>query len=241
VPRSNNRVFTDVSLSPTKWLIFSNDLSIIVQNAFPAIPLLRADGTGLSSDFQRRNRFYIETASATLRVVPAWDLGLGYSYQQNNLTTYMAFQNDSAVGYVVNEPAVPYKQISQSYWGETSYTVKQRLGLNLRLTYNSARSGMRPDVNPNDAAQLGNLGLIQSGTFDPTALFPSALGNLQLGATQVSQVIVPQWIGQSKVSYEFPSKFEGGLIFYYGSYRDFYNPDLNGVLRTFNVYVGRSW
>jgi len=241
VPRSNNRVFTDVSLSPTKWLIFSNDLSIIVQNAFPAIPLLRADGTGLSSDFQRRNRFYIETASATLRVVPAWDLGLGYSYEQNNLTTYMAFQNDSAVGYVVNEPAVPYKQISQSYWGETSYTVKQRLGLNLRLTYNSARSGMRPDVNPNDAAQLGNLGLIQSGTFDPTALFPSALGNLQLGATQVSQVIVPQWIGQSKVSYEFPSKFEGGLIFYYGSYRDFYNPDLNGVLRTFNVYVGRSW
>jgi hypothetical protein len=161
----------------------------------------------------------------------------------------MAFQNDSAVGYVVNEPAVPYKQISQTYWGESTYTVKQHLGLNLRLTYNSARSGMRPDVNPNDAALLGNASLIQQGTcesgtpppcFDPV-LFQQALGNLQLGATQVSEVIVPQWIGQSKAYYLFPHKFEGGLIFYYGSYRDQLNPNLNGVLRTFNVYVGRSW
>jgi len=85
---------------------------------------------------------------------------------------------------------------------------------------------MRPDVNPADAAQLGNLGLLQSGTFDTTALFPSALGNLQLGANQVSQVIVPEWIGQTKVEYQFPRKFEGGLIFYYGSYRDYWNPDL---------------
>ena len=52
--------------------------------------------------------------------------------------------------------------------------------------------------------------------------------------------MVPQWIGQSKVYYIFPRNFEGGLI-YYGSYRDYWNPNLNGVLRTFNVYVGRSW
>jgi predicted CXXCH cytochrome family protein len=240
VPQSNNRVFADVSLTPTKWLVFTNDTSIILQNAFAAIPLLRSDGTGLASDFQRHNRFYTDTASATLRFVPSWNLGLGYSYQQNNLTTYMAFQNDSAVGYVVNEPAVPYKQISQTYWGESTYTVKQRLGLNLRLTYNSARSGMRPDVNPGDAALLGNASLIQQGIFDPV-LFQQALGNLQLGATQVSQVMVPQWIGQSKAYYLFPHKFEGGLIFYYGSYRDYWNPNLNGVLRTFNVYVGRSF
>jgi predicted CXXCH cytochrome family protein len=240
VPQSNNRVFADVSLTPTKWLVFTNDTSIILQNAFAAIPLLRSDGTGLASDFQRRNRFYTDTASATLRFVPSWNLGLGYSYQQNNLTTYMAFQNDSAVGYVVNEPAVPYKQISQTYWGESTYTVKQRLGLNLRLTYNSARSGMRPDVNPGDAALLGNASLIEQGIFDPV-LFQQALGNLQLGATQVSQVIVPQWIGQSKAYYLFPHKFEGGFIFYYGGYRDYWNPNLNGVLRTFNVYVGRSF
>ena len=89
---------------------------------------------------------------------------------------------------------------------------------------------MRPDVNPADAALLGNQSLISSGTFDLMGLFPAALGNLQFGATQVSQVIVPQWIGQSKVYYHFPNKFEGGLIFYYGSYRDYWNSNLNGVL-----------
>jgi hypothetical protein len=242
VPRSDNRVFADVSLTPTPWLVFTNDTSVIFQNAFPAIPLPNIPG-----DFQRRTRFYVDTASATFRFVPAWNLGLGYSYQQNNLTTYMDFQNDSGVGYVVNEPAVPYRQISQTYWGESTYTVKQRLGLNLRLTYNSARSGMRPDVNPNDARLLGNQSLISSGTFNSLCpppdeiCFADALANVNLGATQVSQVIVPQWIGQSKAYYLFPRKFEGGLIFYYGSYRDQLNPNLNGVLRTFNVYVGRSW
>jgi len=141
----------------------------------------------------------------------------------------------------VDDPAVPYKQISQTYWGDTTYTVKQRLGLNLRLTYNSARSGMRPDINPADARYLGNGSLLDQGVFDPSGLFPAALGNVQLGSTQVSEVIVPQWIGQSKVYYLFPRKFEGGIVFYYSSYRDQLNPNLNGVLRTFNVYVGRSW
>jgi predicted CXXCH cytochrome family protein len=241
VPQSNNRVFADVTLTPAKWLIFSNDNSIIVQNAFPAIPLLRPDGNGVSGDFQRRNRFYFETASLTLPVLPEWNLGFGYSYQHNNLTTYMAFQNLPGVGYFLDEPAVPYKQITQAYWGESTYTIKQRLGLNLRVTYNSARSGMRPDVNPADAAKLGNSLLISQDQFDPMGLFPSALSNLEFSATQISQVIVPEWIGQSKGFYLFPHKFEGGLIFYYGSYRDYWNPNLNGVLRTFNVYVGRSW
>ncbi len=240
VPQSNNRAFADLTLTPVHWLVFANDTSVIVQNAFPAVPLLRSDGSGLPGSFQRRNRFYTDTASATLRFVPGWNLGLGYSYQQNNLTTYMAFQNDSAAGYVLDEPAVPYRQISQAYWGESTYTVKQRLGLNLRLTYNSARSGFRPDLNPNNPAQFGNGALISQGTFDPV-IFQQALDNLQLGATQISQVIVPQWIGQSKVYYMLPHKFEGGLIFGYGSYRDVWNPNLNGVLRSFNIYVGRSW
>ena len=100
---------------------------------------------------------------------------------------------------------------------------------------------MRPDVNPADAALLGNQGLISAGAFDPSGLFPSALGNVLLGSTQVSEVTVPQWIGQSKAFYLFPRKFEGGVIVYYGSYRDTWNPGLNGVLRTFNIYVGRSW
>jgi predicted CXXCH cytochrome family protein len=257
VPQSNNRAFADVWLTPTNWLVFANDVNIIVQNAFPAVLLPDTPGVtplpppasqtfginiaGLPPTFQRRNRFYTETASATFRPVLGWILGLGYSYQQNNLNTYMAFQNDSGPGYVLDEPNVPYRQITQAYWGESTYTFAQRLGLNLRITYNSSRSGMRPDVNPNHAAQLGNAYLIAQGMFDPLGIFPSALANLQFSATQVSQVIVPQWIGESKVYYHFPYKFEGGIIFYYGSYRDILNPNLNGVLRTFNVYVGRSW
>jgi len=249
VPGSNNRIFADVTLTPNKWLVFANDNSIILQNAFPAVPLPNTPGaplgfggdiSGLPPYFQRRNRLFVETATATFRILPDWNAGLGYSYQQNNLTTYMAFQNDSSVNYVLDQPLVPYKQISQSYWGETGYTVKQRLGLNLRLTYNSARSGFRPNLNPNDAAQFGNQALIASGVFDPT-MFAAALSNVGFAATQISEVIVPQWIGQSKAYYLFPRKFEGGLIFYYGSYRDYWNPDLNGVLRTFNVYVGRTW
>lgn len=253
VPQSNNRIFSDVWVTPKPWLVFSNDTSILVQNAFPAIPLLRADGSGLSGDFQRRNRIYINTLSATFRYVQGWNLGLGYSYQQNNLTTYMPFQNDSGAGYVVDEPAVPFKQITQAYWGESTYTVKQRLGLNFRVTYNSSRSGFRPNVNPADAAMLGNASLISQGPcvseppppgsppcFAP-GLFQGALNNLAFSATQISDVIVPQWIGQAKGYYLFPHKFEGGVVVYYGSYRDFFNPNLNGVLRTFSFYVGRSW
>jgi predicted CXXCH cytochrome family protein len=235
VPGSNNRMFANVTLTPKTWLVFANDLNIIVQNAFPAIPLPNTPG-----EFQRRNRFYVETATATVRPLTGWNLGLGYSYQQNNLTTYMAFQNDNAVGYVFDQPAVPYKQISQSYWGDSTYTIKQRLGINFRLTYNSARSDFRPDLNPNNAALLGNQSLIEQGTFDPV-MFGAAQQNLAFSSTQISEVIVPQWIGQSKAYYLFPHKFEGGLVFYYGSYRDQFNPNLNGVLRTFNLYVGRSW
>jgi predicted CXXCH cytochrome family protein len=235
IPQSNNRVFTDLTLTPVRWLIFTNDTNITVQNAFPAISLPNQPG-----DSQRRNRFYFETLSATLPLLPAWNLNLGYSYQQNNLTTYMAFQNDNSVGYLLDEPAVPYKQIVQAYWGETTFAMKQRWGLNFGLTYNSARSGYRPDLNPNDAALLGNSGLINSGAFDPT-MFSAALQNLAFSSTQISQVLVPQWIGESKLYYIFPYKIEGGVVGYYGSYRDYWNPNLNGILRTFRIYLGRTW
>jgi hypothetical protein len=36
-------------------------------------------------------------------------------------------------------------------------------------------------------------------------------------------------------------EFDAGLTFNYGSYRDYWQPNLNGVLRTFNVFVGVSW
>jgi predicted CXXCH cytochrome family protein len=235
VPGSNNRTFASLWLTPKPWLTFSNDTSIVVQNTFPAIALPNNPG-----NFQRRDRFYTDAASAALLPVPAWNLGLGYSYQQNNLQTYMAFQNDSSVGYVVDDPAVRYKQLSQVVWGDSTYTVKQRLGLDLRLTHNASSSGYRPDLNPNDAALLGNASLIQQGNFDP-GMFQSALGNLAFSSTQISGVRVPQWIGQGKAYYLFPHKIEGGAVFYYGSYGDYWNPNLNGVLRTFDIYVGRTW
>jgi hypothetical protein len=265
VPTSDNRLFTNLTLTPKTWLVFANDFNVVAQNAFPAVVLSNTPNAtpnpppaaqsmgfniaGLPPVFQRRNRLYIETASATLRFVPGWNLGLGYSYQQNDLKTYMAFQNDYATNYILDEPLVPYKQISQSYWGDSTYTFRQKLGLNLRLTYNSARSGFRPDLNPNNASLFGNQYLISQGNCDTGAVSPcfspsafsAALNNVNTISTQISEVIVPQWIGQTKAYYLFPRKMEGGLIFYYGSYRDYWNPGLNGVLRTFTVYVGRSW
>jgi hypothetical protein len=249
VPQNQNRIFANLSLTPASWLVLSNDASIIVQNTFPAVALPNSptaaqgfggDIAGLPLNFQRRDRFYTDAASATIHYVPGWDLGLGYSYQQNNLNSYMAFQNDSSTNYVVDEPNVPYKQLSQVFWGDSTYTVKHRLGLDMRLTHNASSSGYRPDLNPNDAAQLGNAALIQQGTFDP-AMFQSALGNLALSSTQISGVKVPQWIGQGKAYYLFPYKIEGGTVFYYGSYGDHWNPNLNGVMRTFDVYIGRTW
>ena len=197
VPQSNNHSFVDVWITPTKWLTFSNDFSILLQNAFPSIPLIRADGTGADGSFQRANHFYFETAAATLRPMPDWDFSLGYSYLQNNLTTYMAFQNDSGVGYVLNEPRVPYKQITQAYWGESSYTFARRLGLNARVIYNSSRSGYRPDVNLNDAAKLGNASLISEGAFDPV-MFSAALDNLTFSDTNFRRRRASvDWSGQA--------------------------------------------
>ncbi|MGC9158435.1 MAG: cytochrome c3 family protein [Terracidiphilus sp.] len=249
VPQNQNRTFANLTFTPASWLVFSNDTSIIVQNTFPAVALpnnptaaqgFGGDIAGLPLNFQRRDRFYTDAVSATMRFVQGWNLDLGYSYQQNNLTSYMAFQNDSSVNYVVDEPNVPYKQLSQVVWGDSTYTVKQRLGLDVRVTHNASSSGYRPDLNPNDAAQLGNAALIEQKAFDPV-LFQSALDNLALSSTQISEVNVPQWIGRGKAYYLFPHKIEGGTVFYYGSYADQWNPNLNGVLRTFDVYLGRTW
>jgi len=225
-PGSNSRIFGDVTLLPTRWLSFTNTTSIIIQNAFPTIA--------------RRNRFYVDSADATLAPLPDWNLDLGYSYQQNNLTTYMAFQNDSAAGYVVDEPFMPFRQLSQTYWVRSDYRFRKRLGLNLALTHNSAHSGMRPDVNPNDYLLLGNGPLVQQGSFDPV-VFQQALDALTVGATQVSQVNVPQLIGQGKLYYLLPRGFDAGFLLSYGSYRDYMNPNLDGILRSYTIYVGRSW
>ena len=99
---------------------------------------------------------------------------------------------------------------------------------------------MLPDLNPNDFALLGNGPLVQNGTFD-SGLFQQALGALAFGATQGSQVNVPEFIGQGKLYYLLPYGFDAGFLLYYGSYRDYTNPSLNGILRAYSIYFGRSW
>ncbi len=249
VPKSDNRIFSNLWLTPKAWLTLSNDLNIDVQNAFPADALpsspnaaqgFGGDIAGLPAHFQRRDRIYTDAVSAAIHPTPQWNIGLGYSYQQENLASYMAFQNDSSTNYVVDEPLVPYKQLGQVVWGNTTYTVKDRLGLAMEFTHDASSSSFRPDLNPNDAASLGNAALIQQGVFDP-GMFQSALGNLALSATQISGVKVPQWIGRAKGYYLLPHGIEAGTVFYYGSYGDYWNPNLNGVLRTFDVYLGHSW
>jgi predicted CXXCH cytochrome family protein len=219
VPQDNNRMFGDLTLTPAHWLSFTNDISVIVQNAFPVV--------------QRRNRFYMETATASLTPVSYWNLQLGYAYQQNNLATYMALQNDPGAGYVLDAPLVPYKQLSQTYWAQSaSKFFQQRLGFNARITYNSARSGMQPDLNPTRYPAIPGQ--------DPV-LFQQALDTFALAATQISQVIVPEYTAQARLNYLLGGKFDLGLLYYYGSYRDYLNSNLNGVLRTYSVYVTRSW
>lgn len=235
VPGSNNRSFATLWLTPGSKFTFTNETFMVTQNAFPSIPLPNTPG-----NFQRRNRIYTDAANATLRPMPGWDLGLGYSYQQNNLRSYMAFQNDDSVGYVVDEPAVVVKQLSREVWGNSTYSFRDRAGLDLRFTHNGSNSGYRPDLNANDASALGNASLIQQEGFDPN-LFQSALDNLAFSSTQISEVKVPQWIGEGKAYYRFPHRIEGGTLFNYGSYGDHWNPNRNGVLRTFDVYIGRTW
>ena len=249
VPGSNNKVSATLWITPKPWFTFSNQTFIIVQNAFPS-PLLPytpnqppdfgEDISGLPLHFQRRERFYTDAASATFHPVTAWTLGLGYSYQQNNLESYMAFQNDASVNYVLDQANVPWKELTQAWWANSTYTLEQHLGLDLAITGNASSSGFRPNLNPNNAASMGNAALIQQGAFDsPT--FQQALGNLALSSTTISGVKVPQWIGHGKIWYQLPYKCEGGMVFYYGSYRDHWRPNLNGDLRTFDLYVGRTW
>ncbi len=226
VPMSNNRAFGDVVLVPARWLTFTNDTSIIIQNAFPVI--------------RRRNRFYNEAADATLVFGPPWKLDLGYSYQQDDLATYMALQNDPTVGYVLDEPWVPYHQLSQTYWIRSAYRYKQRMGLSLKLEHNAAHSGMLPDLNPNDYLLMGNGPLVEQGAFDPIA-FGEALDALELGSTKGSQVEVGQWIGQGRIDYLLPYRFRSGFLLYYGSYSDRINPSLSGILRGYTIFFGRTW
>jgi hypothetical protein len=227
-PHTNNRLFGNVTITPVHWFTIGNDGSMILQQSFPVV--------------QRTNHLYVDSVFVTIKPVPEWSIGGGYTYLQDNLRTDMQFGNDAAV-VVYTQPLVPYKQLSQTYSIHSTYELKKRLGLNVSFAHSAAHSGMRPDLNPADYPTF------EPGTTTP-ALFAAALG---IGAGPVSQVNVPQTLIGATGNYHLRSGFDGGLRFNYGSYTDntiwntpgidplLKRPDVNGKLQSYSVFFGRVW
>ncbi len=241
-PHTSYRILGDLSVTPARWFTFTNDANIILQQSFPGvIPI-----TGLP--LQRSNHIYTETAFVTIRPVPRWSVGAGYTYLQDNLRTDMQFANDSAVG-VYAQTLVPYKDLSQTYSIRTTYDLKQRLALNVSFAHSVAHSGFRPDLNPADYPIFP--GAVSVAGYSSEAAFATSFSQaLGLGSGLVSEAFVPQSILGSSLNYHFHYGFDSGLRFNYGSYADrigaltyngFTRPNLSGQLRSYSVFMGRVW
>jgi hypothetical protein len=236
-PRTNNRLFGNVTLTPAHWLTLGNDASMVLQKTFPVV--------------QRTNHLYVDSLFVTIKPVPQWSIGGGYTYLQDNLRTDMQLANDAAVGSYT-QPLVPYKQLSQTFSIHSTYELKKRLGLNLNFARSLAHSGWRPDLN---AADYPNFpGAVSVAGYPSEAAFAAAFaGALATGAGPVSQVNVPQTLIGATGNYHFRSGFDGGLRFNYGSYTDntiwntasvdpsLQRPNVNGKLQSYSVFFGRVW
>jgi hypothetical protein len=228
-PRTNNRLFGDITLTPVRWFTIGNDASMVLQKSFPVV--------------QRTNRLYVDTTFVTIKPVPQWSVGAGYTYLQDNLRTDMTFENDPAVA-VYTQTLTPYKQMSQTFSIHSTYELKKRLGLNVSFAHSAAHSSLRPDVNPADYPTF-------PWTTDPNGdpEFPQHFANsLAIGAGPVSQVNVPQTLIGATGDYHLRAGFDGGLRFNYGSYTDNtvwaqtgIRPDVSGKLRSYSVFFGRVW
>jgi hypothetical protein len=224
-PGTNHRIFGDLTVSPTQWLSFTNDASIVLQQSFPAV--------------QRSNHLYVDSAFVTIKPIPQWHIGAGYSYLQDNLRTDMRFMNDSAIG-PYNATLVPYKQLSQSFSINTGYQIKQRLGFQVDFARTLAHSGFRPDLNRLNYPDFP--GAVSVANYPSEAAYAAAFSQaLALASGPVSLVDVPQSIVGSTLNYHFPKSFDAGLRFNYGSYADRMHPDLSGQLRSYTAFMGRIW
>jgi hypothetical protein len=231
-PHTNHHVFGDVSVTPVHWFTIGNDGSMILQQSFPVI--------------QRSNHLYTDTTFLTIKPVPQWSIGAGYTYLQDNLRTDMQLANDSAVG-VYTQPLVPYKELSQTFSIHSAYELKKRLGLSLNFARSLAHSGWRPDLNPADYPNFP--GAVSVAGYPSEAAFAAAFaGALGTGAGPVSQVNVPQTLVAATGNYHLRAGFDGGLRFNYGSYTDntIWNtsgvrPNVNGKLQSYSVLFGRVW
>jgi len=253
-PRTNHRIFGDFSVTPAPWLTLGDDASIILQQGFSGlIPLF----TPVLVPQQRSNHLYTNTSFLTLKPVPQWSIGGGYTYLQDSMRTDMQFANDSAVGLYL-QPLVPYKEIDQSFSINTAYEAKQRLRFRADFARSIAHSGFRPDLNPADYPVF--LGAVGAGYASEAAFATAFSQSLGLSSVLVSQVYVPQSIVGSTLDYHTHSGFDGGFRFNYGSYGDLIGrltmiapttpvsaggpvnrPDRSGLLRSYTVFFGRVW
>ena len=224
-PHTNHRIFGDLTISPASWVSFTNDGSILLQESFPAI--------------QRSNRLYVDSTFLTIRPVPRWSIGAGYTYMQDNLRTDMRLMNDAAVGTYI-QTLVPYKELDQTFSVRTSYEVAKRLVFQVDFARSLAHSGFRPDLNPADYPIFP--GAVSVAGYASNADFATAFSQaLGLASGRISLVDVPQSIVGSTLSYHFQKSFDGGLRFNYGSYADRIRPDLSGQLRTYSAFMGKVW
>ena len=224
-PHTNHRLFGNVTITPAHWLTFGNDASMVLQKSFPVV--------------QRTNHLYVDSIFVTIKPVPQWSVGGGYTYLQDNLRTDMQLANDSAVG-LYTQPLVPYKQLSQTFSIHSTYELKKRLGLNLSFARSLAHSGWRPDLNPADYPNFP--GAVSVAGYTSEAAFAAAFSNaLGIGAGPVSQMNVPQTLIGATGDYHLRSGFDGGLRFNYGRYTDNIRPDLTGKLQSYSVFFGRVW
>jgi len=224
-PGTNHRIFGEVTITPVQQVSFTNDASIILQQAFPAV--------------QRSNHIYVDTNFVTLRPVPQWNLGAGYTYMQDNLRTDMRLMNDSAIG-LYTQALVPYKELDQTFSLHTTYEIKKRLGFGLDFARSLAHSGFRPDLNPADYPVFP--GAVSVAGYSSDAAYAAAFGQaLGIASGPASLMNVPQSILGSTLNYHFQKGFDSGFRFNYGSYADRMHPDLSGQLRSYTVFMGRMW
>jgi hypothetical protein len=254
-PHTNHHVFGDLTFTPVPWFTIGNDASIVLQQSFPAV--------------QRSNHLYTDTTFLTVRPVPEWTVGGSFSYLQDNLRTDMRLLNDAGIAQYT-QPLVPYKELDQNYSVRTSYEIKKQFGIGVDFARSLAHSEWRPDVNPANYPTTWTPPLWagpgpspapfnSDGSYATYADYVNAFGSsLALGSGVASHANVPQTIIASTADYRFGRGFNGGFRFNYGSYANrvsttytsplfnyqpmaFNRSDLNGIVRSYTVFVGRVW
>jgi hypothetical protein len=197
-PGTAHRLYLAATVAPVSRLSFSDDFSVLLESSFAAI--------------QRQNRLYLNTAFVTVNPVRDWNLGLGYTYFQDNLKTDLIYGTDP----FYREGLVPFKALSQGYTVSSSYLWNQKLGVNVDFGHVTSHSEFRPTLE-NDA-------------------FP-----VVAWSADFSRVSVPQFSARASLDYRFQEGVNAGFRFDYARYTDRMHPELNGRLRTYSLFLGRTW